>query len=754
MSEPLSPRDYQRQHLIELLEYDGPNTALFYGVGGGKTATSLMYASLKVARGEADLVIVVTPQTQLMKQFMSCSKNFGSFTLDGETHKFIEFDPRTDVRGVSSRLRAFLDMTTGRAMTIAPQVLCKHVTEVSAALRTKKILFVLDECHHINETEKRKGEESEVDADQAKAGTEAAKALGELLAYVRINEIPRDHFQRMYLSATPYRTDNLPVYPKGQIKECYKRLVALMVHNYAPERIQVELIQAETDSERVRAIYAKWVEDGKPVTHIKLPGQSITTTDNIIADLIEVFGRDTIVNTRGEQGKEALTQASNLNKLWADGEIPYSEIPKVYVSVQRMTEGVDIPSICCTYIWGISSSMLQTEQVLGRGMRNRKELEALGYPSKWIPLTKMVFCTGLIEKIHLERYLIRLCCYMESLDFISLLSRMLPENDGLAKDTRKRRDEVLEFFGDPALIAEAVLIWKSFIPYWALNVVRTPNSIHPETHLHKFVESAYQFYADRMKDYPEDPFEDASEDEVKKCLTSAIVMIRKEAQTIRAPMQIDEMRDSNILDVITRLVPFVQEAQQIFTGTQISEIHKRVLTDLQAGDDSRPQTIEEVLDRVSYYRSAEKKWPVLNEDVKDIKNTLWSFKDYARKFPDLTWKIVTTLSKNGVATDLSNLCRVFEDAYESPNPRTRSVALRRLAKDIQAVSNEQGAPLGVYFPNAVRAILATDISVFTSMVKKVGELKALKTLNRIGHLSQETVQAVYQSRGVEGLLEL
>jgi hypothetical protein len=341
-------RGYQYDHVVKMTASESHHyrvMALIYGVGGGKTLTSLALASVWLDAEPNLALVVAVPQTAIAEQVINYAGHH--FEFEGGTHRLPLSYTRRSATGHQVRSYLSTEGNRDKRMIVTHSSTLLHCEqEIRATLLAgRPMVFVIDEAHHSPEV----GEEA--DPDDLKF----ANFIGQISrthAHVRI----------LKLTGTPYRFDNLQVLDDNTLV-CSKRLIELMRDGYAPSTVLTDDVTLPANlEEAVARIVQKWIDDGRPTVVIR-----VKPPLSVMPALLAAFARvnASVVDTTGPHGAKPLLEAikrDDENRL---------ERGTVFIAKGRFTEGVNIRTLTHAYFWGIPQSMTVLEQFLGRAMRMR-----------------------------------------------------------------------------------------------------------------------------------------------------------------------------------------------------------------------------------------------------------------------------------------------------------------------------------------------------------------------------------------------
>lgn len=208
--------------------------------------------------------------------------------------------------------------------------------------------------------------------------------------------------QLIFVTATPYRADNLPVALPGMV-HVRRSLAAHMSEGFAPSTLAGEIVAlghpgqrvsaaqlagelpppaAYTDS-TVRTIVDHWERDGRPKTIVRVPpGRGLLVRR--LADAFHHAGARVLDATGMEKGRKDRF----LKALDAERELDVAgSLLDVVIGVQRVLEGTDWKHCASVYCIGIPRSLQVVVQLAGRALR----LKPTDYPAPYRDLARLTF---------------------------------------------------------------------------------------------------------------------------------------------------------------------------------------------------------------------------------------------------------------------------------------------------------------------------------------------------------------------------
>ncbi|MCO5166653.1 MAG: hypothetical protein M9894_09835 [Planctomycetes bacterium] len=208
--------------------------------------------------------------------------------------------------------------------------------------------------------------------------------------------------QLIFVTATPYRADNLPVSLPGMV-HVRRSLAAHMSEGFAPSTLAGEIVAlghpgqrvsaaqlagelpppaAYTDS-TVRTIVDRWERDGRPKTIVRVPpGRGLLVRQ--LADAFHIAGARVLDVTGMEKGRKDRF----LKALDAEREVDVAgSLLDVVIGVQRVLEGTDWKHCASVYCVGIPRSLQVVVQLAGRALRKKPA----DYPAPHHDLARLTF---------------------------------------------------------------------------------------------------------------------------------------------------------------------------------------------------------------------------------------------------------------------------------------------------------------------------------------------------------------------------
>lgn len=374
MTEHYKTWDFQSeaiQKVSEYLQQGEPQVGLYLCTGAGKSSVSVLSALYS----GFDHITVMTPSTSISSGFERMSGD--TWTLDGldcpdiTIPKIHKLDAKSSsVDSVRTRLSRHLGTTRPNELVVAHYSTLGDVLDSNPDL-TGKIL-IPDESHHTDE----------VDDPVGSTWSHPIKKWVELGGIV------------LHTSATPRRF-NIP---------CVEwTLLDMMIAGLAPQNILAGTVVVNSDNwpyiaQRVRR---RWEEDGRPATYIRVPSSlDEKVNKKAVEALVEAF-RDSgveVIDTTYKEGGVALEKALNTSK----EETDYLKLPRVFIAIQRMGEGTDVPWLHNFYCIGIPKSVVAMDQGIGRLTRTKYKEGSpryQNYPEEWLNKIQAVFFTRPIDNI-------------------------------------------------------------------------------------------------------------------------------------------------------------------------------------------------------------------------------------------------------------------------------------------------------------------------------------------------------------------
>lgn len=618
---PLEPRKYQDADLRALLAGDYRTAAIVYGVGGGKTPTGLILGHLWLLDGTCMYMIVVTTQRAIARQFTSYSdptnKFGGKFRFDGQVHSFPKAIVNRNASGKQLRDYLARDNPERKMVVVCGAALLNEVESLEQAMREgKRILLIIDEGHHAHDTDV----DDRTDASYVD-DTELSKALDRLRrqgAELRL----------VKLTGTPYRSDNKPVVDQVEFR-CNMRLITLMQEGYAPKQVLTQYRQIKGDYRAAATqLAAQWIEDGRPsvVIRIKPRNKSINkaTVKAIMKAFAELPGAPsaTVYDTTLEEGADRLGEALEKNEHGA------LEKHAVFITINRMVEGVDVQTLTHAYFWGVPRSMLVIEQILGRILRLRidaKDKPIPGCPAEWAMKSKAVFFFGNSfdrdedeDEFDYTRLVLRALVFMSTFEHPAWLNRqILGIDDGVPcrlallepQETVEQEQLVLakemlacfKHAWDERIGQHAALSWS---------MVHTPK---------KFVTAFVEWYKTkgirlRRKD---DPILSDG------LLQFALYHQRRESLTpegrAKLHQALERMDDPMVRDVFDELAPgfradYYRDGFFRMDGDGAEDVGGGFVKKMTERLEGSPKTPDELLSRIEIFRLVHGRWP----DTSDV----------------------------------------------------------------------------------------------------------------------------------------
>jgi len=432
-------RAYQDEDFVDLLKEVGEKLRSFvlhYATGGGKTIMGLALAAKLIVDRVFNYAVVITPTTAVRDHFSRYSNSIikwsgGEFKIglveavkDGK-----EFRTKFGKRG------RILALT--HSLFIEPKVQ-EYVIDHLKRNPAKKFLLLVDEAQH-----------SPVGTDILKLGhaEDTLRAAGVIIGK---------------LTGTPYRSDKLPVVLKEDFV-CTRSLVDLMLAGMCPQEITSEIVHVKGGGtsnddailipidihEGALTIKKLWNRFKRLPAILRLKPRGENDNKETIAEIKRVIGNG-VIKCYGEKENvpeffRALEREAEHIKL---GIARYSMFQTIFIGISRIVEGVDSPSRCLAFLYGIPKSMVLFEQFLGRILRNKFRLDGItalfkGYPKKWLNKVHLIFVVGGVEDAAARReehmgILFRALALVDSLNSASFLGKLFRNfYDGMSP-SRKR----------------------------------------------------------------------------------------------------------------------------------------------------------------------------------------------------------------------------------------------------------------------------------------------------------------------------
>ncbi len=209
----------------------------------------------------------------------------------------------------------------------------------------------------------------------------------------------------IYMSATPYRADGLPVHLPGMI-HLRRSAAEHMAEGFAPRTLESEIIALGTSGDRVTAaqlhgeaapprkyrdvlvtaIVERWIADGSPKAIVRIPpspGGSASLVEQVYVALARAGAR--VLDATGvlSSDRDRFIEALEVerHRSWQESRID------IIIGIQRVLEGSDWKHCSTVYSVGIPSSLPATVQLTGRALRQKPA----DYPQPYQNLAKVVF---------------------------------------------------------------------------------------------------------------------------------------------------------------------------------------------------------------------------------------------------------------------------------------------------------------------------------------------------------------------------
>ncbi|RTL22375.1 MAG: DEAD/DEAH box helicase, partial [Rhodocyclaceae bacterium] len=386
-------RDYQGEavrFVARHLATDEPEVLLSSPTGSGKTVMTQAIVARLLADGQFDRCLVVTPQRQIADAFTPADDVLFD-SEEGAWRLHAKAWTQTGDDGDARRVAAFLAgrrqspkvvVTTGAAVVLWS----KRRDFLPASL--DRALLVVDEAH-------RAGGQNQLGGRFVAEWRERGGRV-------------------LYLSATPYRTDDEPVF--GDETRRWTRTMAEHADGeHAPSAFRVDTrrvalvaederqaqgeAMAGGDREAAAAeIVAQWQADGRPKSVIIAPALGATEWAEALCDGFAQAGAVTF-NAVGPDAGPALTAL--LDRERGVRDFAESRVD-VIVSCRRFDEGTDWPLCSTVYNVGVPGSLGLIVQRWGRAMRSKASIA--GYPESQRDLARLVFIVAGVSEDVWERF--------------------------------------------------------------------------------------------------------------------------------------------------------------------------------------------------------------------------------------------------------------------------------------------------------------------------------------------------------------
>jgi Type III restriction enzyme, res subunit len=757
-------RGYQHRNAATLTapeSYWYQYLALLYGVGGGKTLTSLVIARLRWELDSTLAILVITTQTNIAKQFIAYADC--TFEFDGRTHPF----PRSHTSSSASgeELRSYLSTRgnrDGKMVVTHSTTLLNCEAEIRETLRSgRPVLVIIDEGHHSPELTEEQQDE--------------------LRFAPFIQQLQREYekLRCLKLTGTPYRTDNRTVLDKDTLI-CSMRLVELMRDGYAPGTVVTDSVQVPDDlDEALECLVQKWIADGRPTVVIRIKHHA-----DIVPGLLRAFQRvgATVINTTGPAGDLALTDAVERDER---GLLPRGA---VFLAKGRMIEGANVRTLTHVYFWGAPKSMVVLEQLLGRAMRLRVtgdritpdgDYEPLPHVLReWVEKSKVTFFFGRsLEDAVADhaRLLLRAVLFLSTFASPSWITRQLVGiKDGIPtapKDDEQSSSEVPTDGNsapppsshgsaiDQCKLALALEVIGSFLRIKYQPRIHPRSLIQIDDRPEAFVPHIHKWYLETPEMREDNDAELTSQD-IADALRyrNGVVADRRELRSSKTRTAEEDV----LRDVLDDLAPAFHEER--YFGSEYRLDHASVdfwAVVIGAGVfqriDGQPKTEDEIYDRVVHFEKRNGRCPDL-EDEDPIPSRPVPFARYQERrrrsgFHGDWAEFVCSRKASSLGSDLREDLR---DALGfASSSKVQSQGKDKGIKEIRAGGLREGLVVAQYYAEEIWVGGHCEIQ-YPRSVEPFEFLEILRQARKAYPTNREleNLKSVYRERGFNGLTAL